>query len=298
MDFSVSVIIPSYNGAVRISRLLHALEDQDTKDFETIIVIDGSTDNTAELLNQTDWNLNLQIIQQENKGRAGARNAGAEIANGKVLIFYDDDVEPHSDSVSLHIKTLQSGDISVGQQLEPINAKTEFGKYKAKLSRRWVVELGNSPIALTEKTLFLTAANMAIKKDVFLDLKGFDSKLRDAEDYDLAVRAFTKGNSIIFNPTNRVVHHAFDSCQMYISRQREYRKAHAILIAQRDDNPLYRKYEVKKTPSKKLIYFFVPGTTATAIDKGFFMFLPQRWRYGVYARIVSALSVYYPYRKL
>lgn len=298
MAFPVSVIIPSYNGANRISRLLHALEEQDIKNFETIVVIDGSTDNTEEILNQIKWRLDLQIIRQKNKGRAGARNAGATVAKGQFFIFYDDDVEPQPDSVSLHIKTLQIGDISAGQQLEPLDSPSEFGKYKAIISRSWVADLGDKPITLNESNLFLTAANMAIKTEVFHTLKGFDFALRDAEDYDLAVRAFTKGYSIIFNPENHAIHHAFDSCRAYIHRQREYRKAHAILIKQREDNDLYRKYEVKKTPGKKLVYFFVPSATAAAIDKGFFVFLPQRWRHELYARIVSALSVYYPNRKL
>lgn len=298
MSFPISVIIPSFNGANRIVRLLRALERQDEKNFETLVAIDGSTDNTLAILNQNSWKLNLQIITQENKGRAGARNAGAEKASGQMLIFYDDDVEPNPDSISLHLEALNSAPISVGQQLEPLNAPTEFGKYKAEISRKWLAGLGQDPVVLNNKTLFLTAANMAIKTEVFNKLQGFDSVLKDAEDFDLAVRAITNGHSIIYTPQNLVAHHAFDTCKAYINRQREYRKAHAILISLRDNNELYRKYDVVKSTGKKATYFFVPGITASAIDMGLFRFLPKNIRYALYARVISALSVYYPNRTL
>jgi len=298
MSFPISVIIPSFNGANRIVRLLRALEIQDESNFETIVVIDGSTDNTEAILNQNSWKLNLRIIKQENKGRAGARNGGAEEASGSILIFYDDDIEPSTNSISLHQRALITAPISVGGVLDPIDFKTEFGGYKAFISRNWISSLGNTPIILDSGNLFLTAANLAIKADVFHEIQGFDSFLNDAEDFDLAVRAFLKGYDIVYTPQNQVIHHAFDSCRTYTVRQREYRKAHDILIQHRGKNGLYKKYQVKKSPSKKLVYFFIPGLAAAAIDKGLFKFLPTQWRYALYARIISALSVYYPNRKL
>lgn len=298
MSFQISVIIPSFNGALRISRLLHALEIQDRKDFETIVVLDGSTDNSREILNENNWGLNLRVINQKNKGRSGARNAGAAEALGEYLIFYDDDVEPDPDSISLHIEALNTGEISVGQQLELLNSTSEFGKYKAVISRRWVADLGNTPVILNSKNIFLTAANMAIKAEAFNQINGFDSVLKDAEDFDLAVRAFIKGYNIVFTPQNQAIHYAFDSCKSYILRQREYRKAHYILISLREDNQLYQKYQVKKSSIKKIIYFFIPGVSVMAVDRGLFSFLPVKCRYKIYARIISALSVYYPHRKL
>ncbi len=298
MSFPISIIVPSYNGVAKIPRLLGALEKQDRKDFEIIVVIDGSTDNTKEYLEQSAWDLNLSIINQENKGRAGARNAGAAEAKGKYLVFYDDDVQPNSNSVSLHINALKSAPISVGQQLERLNSNTEFGRYKAVISRRWLEDLGANPVILNKKTLFLTAANMAIKTEVFHALKGFDLVLRDAEDFDLAVRAYLANFNIILTPANQVTHEALPSFRDYIFRQREYRKAHECLNQIRKENALFKKYDVNKTAAKKLIYFFIPGISIAAIDRGYFKFLPPIFRFAIYARIISALSVYYPNRKL
>lgn len=297
MSFPISIIIPSYNGAGRISTLLSALERQDEQNFETIVVIDGSTDDTEEILSQKLWNLNLRVVSQENKGRAGARNAGAKLAAGKILIFYDDDVEPGSDSVSLHVAALQRAPISVGQQLEVLSGKSEFEKYKASISRKWLAGLGSEPIILNKENLFLTAANMSIRAEVFVKLNGFDQTLRDAEDYDLAVRAFLNEFKILFTPANQVTHHSFKSFKEYITRQREYQTAQKILMAERNHD-LYSKYHIEKNTAKQIVYFFIPGRLIKWVDKGYCKFIPLVYRHGIYARLVSALSVYYPNRRL
>lgn len=78
---SLSLIIPTYNGAHKIVNLLDSLKEQTLQPNEIIIVIDGSTDNTIEVL-QTykQFFTNLTIIEQENQGRACVRNNGAKIA--------------------------------------------------------------------------------------------------------------------------------------------------------------------------------------------------------------------------
>src|SRR6185369_7237614 len=94
MEMKASVIIPTYNGAKKIAVTLDALCKQTAEDFETIVVIDGSTDNTLEVAQQFSSKLQeLRIIQRPNGGRAVARNTGAAEAKTGVLIFFDDDVE-------------------------------------------------------------------------------------------------------------------------------------------------------------------------------------------------------------
>ena len=74
-NVTVSVIIPTYNGAHKILNVLKALEQQSYCDFETLVVIDGSTDNTADVVSNATLNLtSLRIVQQKNKGRVAVRN--------------------------------------------------------------------------------------------------------------------------------------------------------------------------------------------------------------------------------
>jgi glycosyltransferase involved in cell wall biosynthesis len=101
---TVSVIVPTYNGSHRILNVLRALEDQTVSDFEVIVAIDGSEDRTKEVLENHRVKLNrFKVIEQTNKGRASIRNFGAGKADGDLLIFYDDDMRPASDSVAKHL---------------------------------------------------------------------------------------------------------------------------------------------------------------------------------------------------
>ncbi len=83
----LSVVIPTYQGAKRIGSMLKCLSEQVFKDFEAIVVVDGSTDGTYELLQGMSWSFPMNIINQTNKGRAGARNSGALAARSPMVVF-------------------------------------------------------------------------------------------------------------------------------------------------------------------------------------------------------------------
>jgi glycosyltransferase involved in cell wall biosynthesis len=88
-----SVIIPAYNCAHLISETFDSVLDQEFKDFEIIVVNDGSTDNTAEVIESynNSHNNNISIIHQENKGEGGGRNRGIFAARGTYIAFLDQD---------------------------------------------------------------------------------------------------------------------------------------------------------------------------------------------------------------
>jgi glycosyltransferase involved in cell wall biosynthesis len=101
----VSVIIPTYNGAHKLSNLLDALLGQSYSDFEVVVVVDGSTDNTLEVLNRYEQKFShLKTLIQDNQGRSKVRNRGVEHSTGDLLIFYDDDMVPFPDSVKRHLQ--------------------------------------------------------------------------------------------------------------------------------------------------------------------------------------------------
>ncbi|MBB01756.1 MAG: glycosyl transferase [Planctomyces sp.] len=84
-----SVIIPTYNRKHTIGATLESVARQTFRDFETLVVDDGSSDGTAELVRkQFPW---VQVIHQENAGPGAARNRGADIARSKYLAFLDSD---------------------------------------------------------------------------------------------------------------------------------------------------------------------------------------------------------------
>ena len=91
----LSVVVPTRNRReVLIPRTLPAMFSQDVpvEDFEIIVVVDGSTDGTAQALSELQPPCSLRIIEQANRGPSAARNNGIRAALGDLLLFIDDDV--------------------------------------------------------------------------------------------------------------------------------------------------------------------------------------------------------------
>ena len=296
-DRTVSVIVPSFNGAERLPKLLDALDRQTYRNFETVVVLDGSTDDSKGVLNARDTSYPIHIVEQANAGRAAARNAGVKTSVGKILVFYDDDMQPESDSIERHLALLRSSQssISAGQQIEVPLKHNEFTQYKTYLTQKWVSHLSDRPQKLGDENLFLTAANMAMRREDFDKLGGFDAELKDAEDFDLAVRAREFDIGVVFDPRNMARHQSFGSFREYILRRRQYMTAHARLRVQRRDHPyrnIYNRYQVDSRGYKRFFYALFPVGLVAMMDRGFFNRLPKRAKYALYSRIIAAFTVY------
>lgn len=88
----VSIIIPAYNVDNYLEECVHSLLCQTYKNYEVIIIDDGSTDNTYTVGRRlTDESANVKLFRQENQGVSIARNAGIQKANGEFVVFVDAD---------------------------------------------------------------------------------------------------------------------------------------------------------------------------------------------------------------
>lgn len=247
-----SVIIPTYNGENKILNVLKSLEKQEYKDFETIVVVDGSTDDTLLVLEQNKIALrNFKVIEQSNKGRAGARNAGAKEATGDLLIFFDDDMRPIEKCIVAHVEHHKKVPKSIlaGALMEDYYCmKTDIQRYKAKLGERWMKQLPTQKDLLTIENMFLSAANFSIPKTLFEELNGFDERLSDSEDLMFSLKAFNKNTNIYFDINAFAWHDDFISCTSYINRQKEY------MLAKENAKHIsieYKKFLDKYSPIKK-----------------------------------------------
>lgn len=90
--YMISVIIPCYNAADTIVRTLESVEEQTFKDYEVVLIDDGSLDNTKNIVtNYIKEKDNYVFLKQENKGVSTARNYGLNNAKGKYIAFLDAD---------------------------------------------------------------------------------------------------------------------------------------------------------------------------------------------------------------
>lgn len=108
----VSVVVPCYNGEKYITTLLNSILTQDYENIELIVINDGSTDSTLPILKSYKENFKKQrikyiIISQDNKGAAGAINAGIKVVSGDYLTFIDCDDYISEDSISKRVSYLE-----------------------------------------------------------------------------------------------------------------------------------------------------------------------------------------------
>jgi glycosyltransferase involved in cell wall biosynthesis len=276
---------------------LHALVNQSTQQFDILVMVDGSEDNTVAIVNdfriQFDL-LRIKVIWQQNQGRARVKNNGASIVGSGLLIFFDDDTEPDRNAVQRHIEFHnQYSGILAGNVVEyPSAQKTDVANYKAMLTHRWTDKYPKDILRLGVDNLFFSAANCSIPKTIFDQLGGFNSALHDAEDFDLALRALENGIAVYYDKMNTVVHHENLSCAAYIKRLRQYGRAHAQLAELHPE----RKHQRQPTsrPRKVIYRFFSFPFWLWLIDNGIFVFLiPRKLRYHLYSVVIHALSVEY-----
>jgi glycosyltransferase involved in cell wall biosynthesis len=185
--------------------------------FEVIVIDDAMDTTTAELVESLrDRRVRIELLRQNRRGAAAARNAGARIARGEVLLFCDDDMIVQPDHVKLHLATRAAyGDALIGgtRRLLPtliaVFETSPFGRFRLELERRFstdprgAVRRGGCFEAGT-----LPACDLSVARDTFWRLGGFDESFpfAGAEDQDLSARAAREGLRLIRNYDIKSLH--------------------------------------------------------------------------------------------
>lgn len=177
----VTIIMPVFNDENYIENAINSILNQSFTDFEFIIINDNSTDNTKNILKKiTDRR--IQVIHNEkNYGISRSRNTGLKLATGKYIFITDSDCEPEKDWVLNGLTALKKSNVL---------AVEGFTYY---VSRDFQPMIDDKlPGTLMSKGHYMTA-NMGYKKDVLLDLNGFDENHFYLADRDLALRILERG---------------------------------------------------------------------------------------------------------
>ncbi len=186
----VSIIIPTYNREKTLLRAIKSVLNQEYDRYEIIIVDDGSTDNTRNIIESYLKNENIFYIFQKNKGVCAARNLGIEKANGEYIALLDSDDEFSPDKLSIQINIMKaSNSIFSVSNCAIIN---ENQSTKNKYNNNFLV----SEEQVINNEIPLSASLMLFRKDLCREFL-FDEELPTANDLDFILRVLTK-NRILF----------------------------------------------------------------------------------------------------
>lgn len=188
-----SIIVPVYNRPDEVDELLESLCKQSFKDFEVIIVEDGSSVACKEVCDKYMERLDLKYFLKQNSGPGQSRNYGAGRSKGEYLIVLDSDVVLPEDYLQAVEDELlrQSADAFGG----PDRAHDSFSDTQKAISYSMTSFFTTGGIRGGKKKLdkfYPRSFNMGIRRDVYMQLGGF-SKMRFGEDIDFSIRIFDAG---------------------------------------------------------------------------------------------------------
>jgi glycosyltransferase involved in cell wall biosynthesis len=202
----VSVVIPSYNSVSTIGNCLRAIADGNYKNIEIIVVDDCSTDESPSLVEKIELDCPLTLLRQpENRGPACARNAGAKIAQGDYLFFFDSDTEALHNTIEIGVREMErlGADAITGIYHADALNPGYVPQYKAFFNHTFFSDKGIIPYEVFD------SSRACIKKVIFQELGGFNESLNwgmDYENEELGYRLVKKHKNFLV-PTVQVGHH-------------------------------------------------------------------------------------------
>jgi GT2 family glycosyltransferase len=198
---SVSIIVPTFNGGSRVARCIEALLHQDSaRKPEILVVDDGSTDNTADVVRAYPC---VRLITQVNSGPAAARNRGALEAHGTVILFTDDDCVPMPEWLEAMLEAFRDPEVVAVKGVYRTHQKQLAARFvQIEYEDRYRLMAGLSTID------FVDTYSAAFRRDRFLEMTGYDTSfpVACAEDVELSYRMSARGWKMKFAPRAIVYH--------------------------------------------------------------------------------------------
>lgn len=232
----MTVAVASHQRRRQLARLLDGLanelrSDGDPRcDIDVVVVLDGSSDGSREMIGGLEFPVPLEVIWQPNRGLAAARNAALRAASGRLVLFLDDDLTPGPGLLARHCTAHNEGlQVVLGPCWIPTDART------SPEARAWWASRYEALTAAGVITRFdqFTLANASGPTEVFLAVGGMDESFvgYGQEDYELGIRLLEAGTRIVFDRHAVAWHHQeqsfWDEC-----RKRRSEGANAVRLAE------------------------------------------------------------------
>ena len=172
----ISVIIPTYNRLNLLKETVESVRHQTFRDFEIIVVNDGSTDGTAKWL---DTQGDLKHLDQENKGIATSRNNGAAAAEGEWFAFVDHDDLWAPDKLEIQAEFMKRNPDVGLVAARHVRLSQKPPKVR---NHRWIK--GDLLVKVFSES-FIHTSSVIIRRDVFRAINGFPARYRFADEFDV-----------------------------------------------------------------------------------------------------------------
>ena len=229
---SFSVIVCTHNGGERIVSCLQALRHLEYPSYEVIVVDDGSTDDTVELVRTFG---DVRLVESDHYGLGAARNRGAREAQGEIIAYTDDDCQPDIHWLLWLAYTFESGawDACGGPNLPP-RPKVSHDGGASMVDEVVVASAPGAPshvLLSDDEAEHLPGCNLAVRKKVLDAIGGFNERyLIAGDDVDFCWRLEDAGYRMGFSPAAFVWHRRRSTLWRYFKQQYYYGKAEALLM--------------------------------------------------------------------
>lgn len=191
----VSIVIPAFNAEAYLAQAIQSALGQNYPTLEVIVVDDGSTDGTAEVIER--FGERVRSLRQANAGLAAARNAGAALAQGAYLAFLDADDILHPDKLAVQAAALDQNPVMalVASGLRLVDAQGRL----LQVVRPWA----HHPQIDGERLAYIGLVGVhgvLLRREWFMRVGGFDVRLPFCEDMDFWWRLWAAGGVMAWRP--------------------------------------------------------------------------------------------------
>lgn len=228
-SLEISVVVPTFNRAESLERLLFALKAQrDAPAFEVLVINDGSTDDTAARVRETaaSFPAPLRLVNLDHRGVAAARNAGLNAAGAELIAFLDDDCVPGPEWLGILL-----GRLAADPSLVAVGGRVPM-RPEGRLILDYYNACGMStqPMVENGEVIYL-GGNSLYRKRALLEAGGFDEAQEPtSEDVAVSCALRARGGRLGFEPTAIVAHYHHPEFRHFLRTQFNYGRGEMIRL--------------------------------------------------------------------
>jgi glycosyltransferase involved in cell wall biosynthesis len=255
---TISVVVPAYNGERTILETIKSIQQQTFSDFELIVINDGSTDRTLELL-ATVEDPRLKVFSYENGGLPVARNRGIARAMGEFITFIDADDLWTPDKLELQLAALQQHpEAGVAYSWTLVMDEKGEGFYPGKS----VSFEGNVYPQLLIHNFIASGSNVMLRREAIASVGEFDPTLRSCEDWDYWLRVAARWSFVVV-PKYQILYRQSSGA---MSSKVEVMEKNLLIVHERAFQAAPPELQFLKNQGLANIYLFVTQLCLTHVS--------------------------------